>query len=57
MHGLDEYDSQARWYYPAILRTTTIDPLAEKYYSISPYAWCGNNPVNFIDPDGAMFGK
>ena len=51
-HGLDEYDSQARMYYPAIMRTTTIDPLAEEYYSISPYAWCGNNPVNRIDPDG-----
>lgn len=51
-HGLDEYDSQARMYYPAIMRTTTIDPLAEKYYSISPYAWCGNNPVNRVDPDG-----
>lgn len=52
MHGLDEYDSVARWYYPAIMRTTTPDPLAEKYYDISPYAWCGNNPVRFVDPDG-----
>jgi len=52
MHGLDEYDSEARWYYPAIMRTTTMDPLAEKYYNISPYAWCGNNPVKFVDPDG-----
>ncbi len=52
MHGLDEYDSDARWYYPAIMRTTTIDPLAEKYYDISPYAWCANNPVRFVDPDG-----
>jgi RHS repeat-associated protein len=52
MHGLNEYDSEARWYYPAIMRTTTMDPLAEKYYSISPYAWCGNNPVKFVDPDG-----
>ena len=56
MHGLDEYDSEARWYYPAIMRTTTIDPLAEKYYSISPYAWCGNNPVKFVDPDGRTYG-
>ena len=32
MHGLDEYDSKARWYYPAICRTTTMDPLAEKDY-------------------------
>ncbi|MPM20913.1 hypothetical protein SDC9_67351 [bioreactor metagenome] len=52
MHGLDEYDSDARWYYPAIMRTTTMDPLAEKYYDISPYAWCANNPVRFVDPDG-----
>lgn len=29
-----------------------MDPLAEKYYDISPYAWCGNNPIRNIDPDG-----
>ncbi len=52
MHGLDEYDSEARWFYPAIVRTTTIDPHAENYYSTSPYAWCANNPVLNIDPDG-----
>ena len=52
MHGLDEYDSKARWYYPAICRTTTMDPLAEKYYSTSPYAWCKGNLVNNIDPFG-----
>jgi RHS repeat-associated protein len=54
MHGLDEYDSEARWFYLAINRTTTIDPLAEKYYSISPYAWCGNNPVRMVDLDGRV---
>ena len=52
MHGLDEYDSKARWYYPAICRTTTMDPLAETYYPTSPYAWCGNNPINKIDVNG-----
>ncbi len=52
MHGLDEYDSEARWYYPAICRTTTMDPLAEKYYPTSPYAWCGNNPIKNVDLDG-----
>ena len=52
MHGVDEYDSKARWYYPAICRTTTMDPLAEKYYSTSPYAWCGNNPIRNVDLDG-----
>lgn len=30
----------------------TMDPLAEKYYSISPYAFCLNNPIRFIDPNG-----
>lgn len=55
MHGLDEYDSEARWYYPALMCTTTMDPLCEKYYSTSPYAWCGNNPVNLTDSDGRQW--
>ena len=25
---------------------------AKKYYNISPYAFCNDNPVTFIDPDG-----
>jgi len=36
-------------------RFTTIDPLAEKYYSVSPYAYCGNNFVNRIDPTGMIW--
>ena len=31
-HGLNEYDSQARMYYATIMRTTTLDPYAEKYW-------------------------
>ena len=30
----------------------SVDPLCEKYYWISPYAFCLNNPVKYIDPDG-----
>lgn len=30
----------------------SIDPNCEKYYSVSPYAYCLNNPIKFIDPDG-----
>ena len=51
-HGLDLYDFGARLYDPAVGRWTTMDPLCEKYYSVSPYAYCFNNPVKFIDPDG-----
>ena len=52
MHGYDTYDCGARGMYPALMRFTTPDPLAEKYYSVSPYVYCHNNPVNRIDPDG-----
>jgi RHS repeat-associated protein len=56
MHGLNLYDYSARYYESAIGRFTTVDPLAEKYYSISPYVYCGNNPLRFIDPTG-MFSE
>jgi len=51
-HGLNQYDYHARQYDPVIGRFTTVDPLAEKYYNISPYAYVMNNPLKYIDPDG-----
>jgi len=54
MHGLDLYDYGARM--QTGMNFTTPDPLAEKYYSISPYAYCMNNPIRFIDPDGKATG-
>ena len=51
-NGLDLYDSQARWLDPMLPLTTTQDPLAEKYFSISPYTWCAGNPVRFVDLTG-----
>lgn len=30
----------------------SVDPLAEKLPHASPYAYCLNNPVNMVDPDG-----
>ena len=47
-NGLDWYDSQARHYDPLVPRFTTMDPMAEKYYSISPYAYCAGNPIKYI---------
>ncbi len=29
-----------------------VDPLSDKYPGISPYAYCGNNPIMKRDPDG-----
>ena len=51
-HGLDLYDYGARLYDPAAAFWTSPDPLCEIYYNISPYAFCNDNPVTFIDPDG-----
>ena len=51
-HGLDWYDYGARMYGPILLTWNAIDPLAEKYYNISPYAYCTNNPISYFDPDG-----
>ena len=52
MHGLNTYDYGARQYNSLVGRWDRMDPLCEKYYSISPYAYCANNPVNAFDPDG-----
>lgn len=53
-NGLDLYDYGARYYDAAIGRFTSMDPLCEKYYNISPYAYCAGNPINSIDPDGKL---
>ncbi len=50
--GLDLYDFHARQQDAKLGRFNSIDPLAEKYYSISPYAYCGGDPINLIDPTG-----
>ena len=56
MHGLNWYDNSARWYDPALGRFTGPDPLAKNTPWISPYAWCGNNPVRWVDLERRWFG-
>ena len=42
----------ARYYTDHLGIWTSADPLLDKYPSISPYSYCSNNPLKFIDPDG-----
>ena len=44
------YYFEARYYRAPTF--TSRDPLFEKYFWMSPYAYCANNPVKYIDPSG-----
>ena len=56
MHGRNAYDYGARFYDPLLPTWDRMDPLCEKYYHVSPYAYCLNNPVRFYDKDGCAPG-
>ena len=55
--GLNWYDYGARQYDAALGIFTTVDPSSERYYSTSPYVYCGGDPINRIDPTGADWYK
>ncbi len=49
---LNFYDYSARLMNPVLGRFGTIDPKSEKYYGMSPYVYCADNPMKYVDPDG-----
>ena len=57
-HHLSTFSSQfspspaARHYHSGLSIWLSVDPLADKYPSTSPYTYCGNNPVRLVDKDG-----
>ena len=50
--GLNSYDFTARWQYPMAGAFSSPDAKASDYKWLSPYAFCGGDPINFVDPTG-----
>ena len=55
--GLDWYDYGARHYDVAIGRFTTVDPMIDKYYPLTPYGYCGGNPICHRDEEGKFINN
>ncbi|MBP7077432.1 MAG: hypothetical protein KBB11_10330, partial [Bacteroidales bacterium] len=42
----------ARYYDSDLSSWLSVDPMSDKYPSLSPYTYCANNPINLVDTDG-----
>ena len=42
----------ARYYSSDLSVWLSVDPMSDKYPSLSPYVYCANNPVKLVDPNG-----
>jgi RHS repeat-associated protein len=47
----------ARYYTAEVSIWLSVDPLADKYPSMSPYIYCAGNPVILVDPNGRHWYK
>ena len=60
VQGQDNTGSDNNWHNPygGLMANSTngrwhvMDPFCEKYYDVSPYAYCAGDPVNAVDIDG-----
>ncbi len=48
--GLSYFGS--RYYSSDLSIWLSVDPMSDKYPSLSPYVYCANNPIKLVDPDG-----
>ena len=42
----------ARYYSSDLSIWLSVDPMSEKYPSLSPYVYCADNPIKLVDPNG-----
>jgi RHS repeat-associated protein len=56
-HELDEswYYYGARYYVPDLCLFSQVDPMTDKYPSLSPFLYCADNPMKYVDEDGRIF--
>ena len=52
--GLSYFGS--RYYNSDLSVWLSVDPMSDKYPSLSPYTYCANNPVKLVDPNGEEVG-
>jgi RHS repeat-associated protein len=52
--GLSYFGS--RYYSSDLSVWLSVDPMSDKYASLSPYVYCADNPVKLVDPNGEEFG-
>ena len=46
----------SRYYSSDLSIWLSVDPMSDKYASLSPYVYCADNPVKLVDPDGEDYG-